>query len=180
MFFGATSYNCKQYYMSKTAKTFERSLTSLKYFLISSGIVSVILLTITLLLLSELRVLLGMSSPTFRLIVFLFFPIVWLISATLFYRRWGKENYSYSDDGITIEKEIVFGGNQLDTIPYGSINAVRVSQTRLGKKHDYGDIILKTKQGGTPIILKMISSPHAYVAELQHNIGSTSVHVHSS
>ncbi len=163
--------------MSESTKQFERSPVNLQYFLVSSGVVTIVLLTISLILLSELRQLLGVSLPTLRLLVFLFFPVTWLISALAFYKQWNKVKYAYGDDGIIIEKQTSFGGSQLDTIPYRSISGVQVNQTRLGQKHDYGDIILKLQQGKETVVLKLISSPQKYVADLQRNIGTSTVHV---
>lgn len=158
-------------------KKLERSPVTLKYFLISSAVVSVLLLTVSLFLLAELRLLLGVSIPLLRIMVVFFFPIVWLVSALIMYKKWNKETYSYNSDGLSIDKQMTFGDSQVDTIPFGAVESIQLRQTRLGQKHNYGDIVLRLKKDQDPIILKLISNPKNYITDLNRHIGSTSVHV---
>lgn len=153
----------------------QRSKKTLEAILISSTLAAFVAMLVTILLLSELRSVTGLSSPILRGLILSAFPLAWVFSSITAYLNWNKIKYSYDENRLTISRSHAFSGTEITSFSYEGMGAVSLVQTKFGKKNNFGDIIIQLQNESNPIILRVIDNPSKHLHAIEKNIARKKV-----
>lgn len=159
------------------ATQISRSKRTLEAIIISSLLATFIGMFVTIMLLTELRNITGLSFPTLRGLILSLFPLAWFAATVGAYKNWNKIKYYYDGNRLTISQSRSFSGTETVSYGYEKMGSVRLIQTRFGRKHNFGDIVIQLEKEEQPIRLRVIDNPSAHVEAIEKNITEKKVYV---
>lgn len=159
------------------ATQIEKSKKTLEAIIVSSTLATFIGMFVTILLLSQLRSATGLSLPTLRLLILSAFPLAWLTSTITAYKNWDKTKYYYDGGRLTISRSSSFSGTETTSYGYEKMGSVSLVQTKFGRKHNFGDIIIQLQKDENPITLRVIDDPSTHVKAIEKNIAEKKIYV---
>lgn len=158
----------------------ERSKNTLKAIIVASTGAAFLGIFITIFLLSELRAITGLSLPVLRGLILFTFPLAWLASVVSAYKNWGKIKYYYDSNRLTIAQSRPFSGTETTSYGYESMGSVKLVQTKSGRKHNFGDIIIQLQNDQAPLVLRVIDDPATHASAIEKNIAEKKVYIAQS
>lgn len=154
----------------------ERSKKTLEAIIISSTTATAVLMVVAILLLAQLRDVTGLSMPVLRNLILIALPLAWITSNLTAYLNWNKIKYYYDENRLSISRLRPFSGTETTSYGYETMGNVRLIQTRFGKKHNFGDVVIQQKDQ-PPIILRVIDDPFSHAKAIERNIAEKKIYI---
>lgn len=153
-------------------QTLRKSPKKLEFMFLSTGIATIVLMVISILLINFLFTWAPRTEQFLTVLAVLGFPIVWFVQAAGMYMTWSNQRVVVGEDAVKVQQKRKWGSRTSTVYRYESIISAELRQSYFGAKYGYGDIILTIPKLEKDIILGNIELPTKSMEFIQHKIAS--------
>jgi len=98
--------------------------------------------------------------------------LIWLLSAVALSRKWHRTTYVLAEEYLAVNKGAVFGVGKRRLYRYEAMVSIGVSQSRSGKRHEYGAIRIVMAKPARNITITYVPDPERQAVFVRNQIAS--------